>query len=160
LVGVGLLFWLPGAAPTGAELFAQYYAHDIQLDQARDPAGHPALVDTLKSRYTAGDFAFLQARLGHLPEAAKNRNLQLLEAVAAIELGQDDAAHQILGDVAASTTTEYADEARWLKALLHLRNDEFSSAADLLKLLANTPGKIHQEAARALLDQIPNRLKD
>lgn len=156
---LGFAWWLwPGGDPvTGKELFAAYYNPQIQFDNPRIPETPPTLTDTLKARYEARDFDFLLRRLGKVPDSAKTRDYQLLEAVVLIELGRDAAVDALLADIRSAPVPVYANEAEWLLALLHLREEQFGSARPILEKIAADTAKVHQREALEILDKMGNR---
>lgn len=157
LLAVGWWF-LPGTSPmSGPELFAEYYHPQVQIDQPRTPDGAPTLTDTLREHHAAKDFTFVQERLSRLPDSLKNRNLDLLEAVSLIELNRDKEADLLLASMVANAAPEYANEAAWLQALLHLRNEEYQSARNILEPIATDKGKLHQKEAAKILEEMGKR---
>lgn len=154
LAGIGGWFLLSGGNSDGPALFTEYYHPQIQLDLSRDPASAATLTDTLSERYLAADYAFLERRLASLPDSSQSRNLQILEAVSLIELKRDTEADILLASLMSGTENEYTDQAAWLKALLHLRNEEYDPAIVLLKSIAGDSGKLHHGDAQEILQQI------
>lgn len=133
-------FLLRPTAPSSDQLFASYYQppafEQTRSGAATDPEGADQLWTDAGQAFQTGDYeTALNALNQYLSLIPENATALRYKAICQIELQEYDAALSTLGAI--KDHPDWMEEARWLSALIHLRqNDKQAALAQLDDLLA------------------------
>jgi hypothetical protein len=149
LIGFFVLQQIGGNTKSGAQLFEQNYSID-NLSNERGDIGLDSVQKAI-DLYNAKQFVAAQTYLHNINTKANNADLQLAEAICAIENSKAAEAEQLLQTII-NRNDNFKEKAEWYLALLYLQQNDIAKAKQMLSSFND--GHFYKEKASAIVKEL------